>query len=116
MDSDIITKKRKQAILLGNLGALVLMGIVLASLAVLVVNAVIGLQSRGKLYDCTTVGGQCYNEAIERANVRAELTKDVIVLTAVCSEEPSIRREDDRVARIRLIEGCVNEQLMKEKS
>lgn len=112
---DILTKKKKQAIILNNLVVLVLVIVVLISLAVQTVNSIIGLQSRGILYDCATVGGECYNQSIERANVRAELTKDVIVLTAVCSEEPMIRAENDRVARIRLIENCVNEQLAKEE-
>jgi hypothetical protein len=77
------------------------------------------------LVDCVEPKGKCAQRSaaatakvvdqLIKANALDEVaTRRVVILAAVCSEEPSIREEPDQAVRIRLMEACVTKELSKE--
>lgn len=89
----------------------VLIVLVTLTLITLLYNAYVSAQTRKELLDCTTPEGACYRESQERSGeVVSGLVvslKEVVALTENCMEEPSIRSEVDKDARLELLQQCV---------
>lgn len=120
-----LIKKRGRVILLQRITIITLAIYIIGSLGLLVISALASHQARDTLIDCTTIGGECYQEGQEsQAKAIKQLvdaglngdanTQHIVVLAAACAEEDSIRTEDDQTIRTQMIEKCINDQLVAE--
>lgn len=121
-----LVKKRARTIILQRVAIGVVAAFMTAAMILLVLNALASIKSRNVLLDCTQPTGECAKDGQERtgkviqnlidANSLGDVaTQRVVVLTAICSEEPEIKAEPVQDRRIELLTGCVNAQLAEDK-
>lgn len=121
-----LVKKRARAFILQRVFILAVSVFMTVSMIILVMNALASIKSRDILLDCTQPSGQCAKESQEEtgkiiqnlidANSLGDVaTQRVVVLTAICAEEPEIKAEDVQDRRIELLTDCVNAQLAQDK-
>lgn len=112
-DRPELVKKRARALIVQRLAAAALAVFVIASLTLTAYNAIVGIATRAALLDCTTPGGQCYQEGQKRtaeairqlveANEAGEVTtREIVILAADCADNPGVDTADE-------IEACVGE-------
>lgn len=77
-----------------------------------------------RLLDCTEPGGKCYEEGqartgeavgmlIEDSSASSRVTRQVVVLAAVCDAQSKIRTTENAAKRFVLMEKCINSKLEK---
>lgn len=76
-------------------------------------NAWEGRESRYLIIDCVEPQGQCFREGQERTGNVVKSINDVAIAAAVCAEEPKIKSEPDRAARIVLMRECIQDSIKK---
>jgi hypothetical protein len=117
---DDLDRATKRMILVRSLAYYGAAIIGVTSLLFLVVVGYFTFDSRDQLLDCTVPGNECYergqaNTAKVVGQIIDQQRKVVVIVTAVCAEEPEIRDEVDKRERIRLMEKCVNSYLKETK-
>lgn len=78
------------------------------TLTLVTYGSVIGTMDRNLIIDCTTPGGDCYQQSQGRTGEAVSginlYTKAVVIIAAACADRPGVNTE-------RQIEKCVNEKL-----
>lgn len=114
-----LVKKRARTIILQRVALAVLAVYVVASLTILVLNALASFQTRDALLDCTQPTGECAREGQEQtakiiqqlidANRLNEVaTRQIVVLAAACADQVGV---DD----VEEIQNCVDTALKAAK-
>lgn len=124
-DPGDLSIKKKRYIIISNLAALAVMVALLVGAAVMTINAYYGMSARNVLLDCVEPTGECFKEGqsrtgdvvqqlIEQNNLSEVATRRIVLLAAVCADDPEVRTEPDKARRIILMDRCINVELDKE--
>lgn len=119
-----LVAQRARAIILQRLAIGVVVLFMVASMSVLVYNALVSIATRAELLDCTDPTGQCYQEGQKQtaaiiqqlidANKLGDVaTQRVVVLAAACGAglDPALSFDD----RVLYLTDCVTAQLKEDK-
>lgn len=117
-----LTTKRKRAILLGNLTVFMFIVFCVMALGFLLLSTWYDAQTKAEILDCTEPTGECYQQGESRMKGvvdqvlqdgidRETVTRRVVIIAALCSEDPAIRDIADQSQRITAMERCVNREI-----
>lgn len=110
-----LIKQRGRVVLAERSLKLILALLILICLIFLVWDTYIGHQQRALLVDCTTEGGECYEEGQKRTAEfleqvfqqgidREQITRKIVIIASACADRPEVNT-------IQEVERCVERRL-----
>lgn len=119
-----LVRQRARVIMLERLWRTFIVVVLVGTLVIVILTTVQGAQTRERIADCTTPGGQCYEEGTTRTGEAVKgiieqtlengqdlhsLTRHIVVLAAWCADRPGSQDLDH-------IRQCINEQMKREQA